>query len=94
MVLDLNIATRLIFYLRNRCRAIVKAASCRLTIAANRVRAKVRLCGICGGQIGTGGCFIRVFWFSLPICIQPTASYLLIALSSMLYNADAGSVIK
>jgi hypothetical protein len=90
MALDLN-ATSDTSY---RCLAIVKAVSCRLPTAAARVRAQVRSCGICGGQSGAGGGYIRVFRFPLPILIKSTASYSLIALSSTLYNADAGSVIK
>jgi hypothetical protein len=38
--------------------------------AAARVRGKVRLCGICGGQSGTGAGFLRVLRFLLPIIIR------------------------
>jgi hypothetical protein len=40
-------------YLR-LCRALAQAVSRRLPTAAARVRAQVRLYGICGGQSGTG----------------------------------------
>jgi hypothetical protein len=38
-------------------RAIAQAVSSRLPTAADRVRARVRLCGICGGQSSTGAGF-------------------------------------
>jgi hypothetical protein len=41
-------------------RAIAQAVSRRFPTAASRVRAQVRLCGICGGQSGTGARFLRV----------------------------------
>jgi hypothetical protein len=34
-----------------------------------------RLCGICGGQSGTGAGFLRVLRFLLSIVIPPTASH-------------------
>jgi hypothetical protein len=52
-------------------RAIAKAVSRRLPTAAARVRARVRSCGICGGQSGTVAGFLRVFRFPLPIFIPP-----------------------
>jgi hypothetical protein len=59
-------------YLRiNLGRAITQAVSRRLPTAAARVRARVRSCGICGGQSGTGAGFLRVFRFPLPIFIPP-----------------------
>jgi hypothetical protein len=47
-------------------RAIVQGGSLRLPIAAARVRARARSCGICG-QSGTGAGFLRVLRFPLPI---------------------------
>jgi hypothetical protein len=62
-------------YSMNFGRAIAQAVSRRLPTAAARVRAQVRLCGICGGQLGTGAGFLRGFRFSLPILIPPTAPH-------------------
>jgi hypothetical protein len=52
-------------------RAIAQAVSRRLPTAAGRVRARVRSCGICGEQSGTGAGFLRVLRFPLPIFIPP-----------------------
>jgi hypothetical protein len=54
-------------------RALAHAVSHWLYIAAARVRARVRLCGICGGQSGTGAGFLRVLQFPLPIFIPQIA---------------------
>jgi hypothetical protein len=56
-------------------RAIAQAVSRRLPNAAARVRAPVRLCGICGGQSGTVAGFLRGLQFTLPILIPPTTSH-------------------
>jgi hypothetical protein len=56
-------------------RAIAQAVSRLLLTAAARVRARVTSCGICGGQNGIGGGFLRVLRFPLPILIPPTAPY-------------------
>jgi hypothetical protein len=45
-------------------------------LTAARVRARVRSCGICGGQSGTGAGFLRVLRFPLPIRIPPIAPQL------------------
>jgi hypothetical protein len=54
-------------------RIIAQAVNRRLPTAAARVRARVRSCGICGGQSGIGAGFLRVLLFSLPIRIPPIA---------------------
>jgi hypothetical protein len=38
-----------------------------------KVRARVRSCGICGGQSGTGVGFLQVLRFPLPVFIPPIA---------------------
>jgi hypothetical protein len=54
-------------------RAIAQANSRRLPNAAARVQARVRCCGICGGQSGTEAGFLRVLWLPLQIFIPPIA---------------------
>jgi hypothetical protein len=60
---------------RSRGRAIAQAVSHRLPTTAARVQAQVMLCGISGGQIGTGTGFLRVLLFPVPILIIPTAPH-------------------
>jgi hypothetical protein len=55
-------------------RAVAQAVSRLLPAAAAWVRAQVRSCGICGGQRGTGGGFLRVLRISLPILIPYSSS--------------------
>jgi hypothetical protein len=50
------------------CRALAHAVS-------RRVPAKIRSCGTCGGQSGTGVGRLRVLRFPLPILIPPTAPH-------------------
>jgi hypothetical protein len=54
-------------------RAIAQAVSRWLPTAAAQVQPRVWSSGICGGQIGAGADFIRVFRFPLPIFIPPIA---------------------
>jgi hypothetical protein len=54
-------------------RAIAQPVSHWLPTAAAQVRARVRSCGICRGQSGTGAGFLRVLRFPLPIFIPPVA---------------------
>jgi hypothetical protein len=54
-------------------RGIAQAASRRFPTAAARFRARVRSCGICGAQRGTGAGFLRVLHFPLPVFIPPIA---------------------
>jgi hypothetical protein len=50
------------------CRsAVAQAVSIRLPAAAARVRVRVKSCGICGGQSGTGAGFLPVLQFPLPL---------------------------
>jgi hypothetical protein len=52
-------------------RGIAQAGSRRLPTAAAWVRARVRSCGICGGQSGTEVGFLQGLRFPLPIFIPP-----------------------
>jgi hypothetical protein len=54
-------------------RAIAQAVSRWLPTAAGRVRSRVWLSGICGGQSGPGMGFLRVLRFPLPIFIPPNS---------------------
>jgi hypothetical protein len=56
-------------------RVISQAVSRRLPTAADRVRAQLKSCGICGGQSGTGTGFLRVLRFPLPILITLNVSH-------------------
>jgi hypothetical protein len=53
--------------------AIAQAVSRRLPTAAARVRAQIRSCRICGGQSGTGACFLRIL--RLLRGLSPQANY-------------------
>jgi hypothetical protein len=68
-------------------RAIANAVIRRLPTAVTRVRAQVRLCVICGGQSGTGGGFVRVLRFPLPIFIPPTITH-----SSSSATSEVGTI--
>jgi hypothetical protein len=57
-------------------RAITQAVSRRLPIAAARVGARVRSCGICDWHSGNWAGFLRVFRFRLPIRISLIAPHL------------------
>jgi hypothetical protein len=70
-VLERNFRSRSIFNLEGKSRGIPQAVSRRFPTAAARVRARVRSCGICGGQSGTGAGFLRVLQFPLPVHIPP-----------------------
>jgi hypothetical protein len=46
--------------------AVAQAVSLWLPTAATRIRVRA-VCGVCGGQSGTGAGFLRVLRFPLPI---------------------------
>jgi hypothetical protein len=48
-------------------RAVGQAVSLRHLTAAAVVRARVKSCGTCDGQSGTGADFLRVLRFPLPL---------------------------
>jgi hypothetical protein len=56
-------------------RVIAQAVSRRFPTAAARIRGRIRLCGIYGGQSGNGAGFLRVLWFPLSILIPSTAPH-------------------
>jgi hypothetical protein len=56
------------------CRTVAQAVSHQLPTAKAWVPARVRSCGICGGQSGTRAGFIRVLLVPLP-SIPPTAPH-------------------
>jgi hypothetical protein len=69
---------KLLFFFLHRVksgfgRAISQAVSRWLPPAAARVRARVWLSGICGGQSGAGAGFLRVLRFPLSIFIPPNS---------------------
>jgi hypothetical protein len=55
--------------------AIAQAISRRFSTAPDRLRSRAKSCGICGEQSGTGGGFLRVLRFLLPIFIPSNAPY-------------------
>jgi hypothetical protein len=55
-------------------RVIAQAVNRRLPTAAARVLARVRSCGIYGGQSGTGAGFLRLIRLPLLILIPPIAA--------------------
>jgi hypothetical protein len=59
-----------------------------LTVAAARFQSQARSCGICGGQSGTGVCFLQVLRFLLLLFILPNAAYTSIILGE--YNRPIG----
>jgi hypothetical protein len=63
-----------LFKIHSEGRAVAQAVSRSLPTAAARVRARLWLCGICGGQSGAGAGFLRVLRFPLPISITPITS--------------------
>jgi hypothetical protein len=56
-------------------RDIAQAVSRWLPTATARVRSRVWLSGICGGQSGAGEGFLRVLRFPLPVFIPPIAPH-------------------
>jgi hypothetical protein len=67
-------------------RAVTQAVSRRFPTAAARVLAQVTSCGICGGQSGTGACFLRVLRFPLLILIPPTVPHSSSSIIRVWYN--------
>jgi hypothetical protein len=56
-------------------RAVAQAVSRQVPTAATRVRARVRSCGIFGGQSDTEAGFLRVLRFPPPILIPSTTPH-------------------
>jgi hypothetical protein len=71
---------------------MAQAVSGRLSTEANRVRAQVRSCGICGGEGDTVADFLRVLRFSLPILIPPTAPHSPSIIRSWYNRSKSGGV--
>jgi hypothetical protein len=67
-------------------RPIAQAVSRRLPIAESRVRTRVRSCGICGGQSGTGVGFLQVLRLLLLIRIPPIAPQLTSSSPSIIWG--------
>jgi hypothetical protein len=61
---------------------------------AAQVRSRVRSCGFCSEQSGTGAGSFRVLRFPLPILISPTPIYSFIILRSKLHRLHTDNVVK
>jgi hypothetical protein len=53
--------------MHNDSRAVVQAVSRWRPTTAARVLVRAGMCGVCGGQSGTGAGFLRVLRFPLPV---------------------------
>jgi hypothetical protein len=69
-------------------RAIAQVVSRWLPTLTAWVQSKVRSCGICGWQSGTGAGFLWVLWFHFPVLIPLTAPHSLVILLSRVGTID------